>query len=198
MFKKGSLIALVNRLYTTWGLNTIVSNMIGYKVEITGICLHYSDEHDVHFTQVMGDTNYNNKLMLLHRDPKPNIKSLLYLKEVTTNDGPFKWIPYSHRLTTPWETRMASQANCTHNYLDTPANRDMFLSLPDNERQTSIFGSITDDDDPLSYEMLSQEKEFLSEDGNIILFAASGIAHRGGSCNKGGTRATLQITFGAI
>jgi hypothetical protein len=60
-------------------------------------------------------------------------------------------------------------------------------------RKTSIFGTITDDSDELSKKILKEEKSFLSEDGNVIVFDPA-MHHRGGIC-KSGHRISLQIAI---
>jgi len=190
-----NIVKLVSELFDKHGLSEAASNMIGFSVKVNTVVLHMSDENDVHYKQVLSDCNYNTRLQLLHRDPKPNIKALLYLKDVSEIDGPFKFIQYSHRWACPYIERMSSQANCTYNYLDSKSNRDKFLALPKQNRLTSIIGSVLDDDDPLSKKLCKREIDFTSNLGNVILFPASGLLHRGGACNKNGTRINLQITL---
>lgn len=186
----------VRRNFQGWGLTKIASNMIGKSVSVDLVVLQYSDAQDTHYKQVLSDCNYDSKLRSLHRDPKPNVKALLYLDEVRLYDGPFKYIPYSHRWECSYEERMASQANCTYNYLDSPTQRSKFLGLKKSQRITSIIGSVIDDSDPLSQTLLDKETSFLSEVGNVILFPASAMLHRGGIiCDPKGKRLNLQITL---
>ncbi len=173
-----------------------VANMYGRPKSLVGTSLlHYSDDTDIHFKQVLSDVDYSPKLQALHRDPKPSVKAILYLEDVDEKDGPFSVIPYSHRWSCPYKQRMASHANCTYNYLDSPKTRKAFLSLPEDQRITSILGSVTDDSDDLCETLLKQEKTFTGKAGKIICFPASGTMHRGGICGPGGSRLNLQITF---
>ena len=123
-------------------------------------------------------------------------KSILYLKTVGSEDGPFKYLPRTHNLINPPLERLSAKANSTTNYLDSDTSRKAFMNLPTPMRKTSILGTITDDSDVLSKELLQQEKELLSEEGNCIVFDPA-ILHRGGDC-KSGYRISLQIALRKI
>jgi len=196
MYKEGSSpVNLINHIFEKQDILPSARLYFGLPLmKVESVCLHISFPDDVHYRQVLSDTDYNPKTVLLHFDPKAGtMKSILYLKEITVNDGPFTYLPQTHRLKTKAVERLAAKSNCTVNYLNSDESRKSFMHLPEALRKTSIIGSVTDDNSDLSQSLLSQEKAFTSDQGNVIVFDPA-ILHRGGIC-KTGHRISLQIAM---
>jgi hypothetical protein len=185
---------LIDSILRESGCINAAEEYFSFSMKVYSVTLHISFPDDVHFNQVMSDKDYFPKACGLHFDPKSStIKSILYLKNITEEDGPFTYLPKTHNLINPPLERLSAKANCTVNYLDSDEARASFMGLPSDMRKTSIFGTITDDSDELSKKILKEEKSFLSEDGNVIVFDPA-MHHRGGIC-KSGHRISLQIAI---
>ena len=189
----------VNGILSKNGIVQCAQEYFGFpRMAVQLVVLHISYADDVHFRQVLSDTDYCPKTVGLHFDPKSGtIKCILYLKDITENDGPFTYVPQSHRLSTNPLERLAAKSNCTVNYLDSDNSRKEFMNLPDILRKTSIIGTVTDDKSDLSKNLLSREKSFTSDHGNVIAFDP-GMLHRGGICKGKGYRTSLQIAIREI
>lgn len=193
-YNSGPNVKLIDDILRESGCINAAEEYFGFPMRVFSVTLHISFPDDVHFNQVMSDKRYTTKTCGLHYDPKSGtIKSILYLKNITEDDGPFTYLPKSHNLINPPLERLSAKANCTTNYLDSPEARQSFMMLPEKMRKTSIFGTVTDDSDDLSNKILETEKPFLSTDGNVIVFDPA-MQHRGGICNTG-HRISLQIAI---
>ena len=193
-YTSGPNVKLIDDTLRESGSIQAAEEYFGFSMRVFSVTLHISFPDDVHFNQVFSDKKYTPKTCGLHYDPKSGtIKSILYLKNITEDDGPFTYLPKTHNFINPPLERLSAKANCTTNYLDSPEARASFMKLPEKMRKTSIFGTLTDDSDELSNKILEREKPFLSEDGDVIVFDP-GMQHRGGMC-KSGRRISLQIAI---
>ena len=173
------------------GIVDIASQFLNVDVEINHAVLMISAPNDISRTLILSDKNYKPKTINMHQDPKTGtVKSIVYLNDVTIDDGPFCCIPdSSNRLRLPLD-RLSANANST-NFLDNESERNRFMNLPERMRNHSMFGSLVDDNTELSTRLLSKEVPILSDDGNVITFDPS-IIHRGGLCVSG-IRIALQV-----
>jgi len=193
-YRNEPIVQYIDNLFTKIGYIEASENYFGFKMHVYSVTLHVCFPDDVHKNQVLSDKKYTTKTRGLHFDPKSGtIKSILYLKDISTNDGPFKFIPGSHNLINPPIQRLSAKANCTTNYLDSDEARYSFMKLPELMRKTSILGTITDDSDRLSKQILEREVELTSDKGNCIIFDPA-MLHRGGDCISG-YRVSLQIAI---
>lgn len=193
-YKNGKVVNLVQSIYSNNKLINIAEEYRGKKFAVKSVVLHISRPDDYHINQVFSDLNYHTRTQMFHTDPKTTVKSLLYIKDVGEEDGPFEFIKNSSQLYRDSLTRLAAKTNCTINYLDSDKARADFMNMPDPLRVHGIFGSMTDDRDPLSQELISNKVSFISPAGGTILFYPSRLIHRGGMPTTG-NRTSLQITL---
>ncbi|MCC9606311.1 phytanoyl-CoA dioxygenase family protein [Blastopirellula sp. JC732] len=157
-------------------------------------CLHICAPTDTHYTQTLQDCQTTSRLVGLHFDPKPVMKVILYLNDVTPDTGPFCFFPKSHRWRFSELEMVVAKGNSTGNYLNTPEHRRVALSFPQILRKNAILGRMVPDGSPLSAKLLQAEKEYTSDFANCMLFDAGHGFHRGGIC-KTGLRINLQIAL---
>ena len=126
----------------------------------------------------------------------PYVKILIYLNEVGPKQGPFSYVPGSHR----W--RQSTFDVCVRKAIDRtklssrkPHYRALFSALPPVLQRKADFGADLMPDDPQVAPILAEEKTFTSDKGNAVLFDPQGM-HRGGYVKRG-YRSVLQITMKA-
>ncbi|TWT38824.1 hypothetical protein [Blastopirellula retiformator] len=157
-------------------------------------CLHICAPTDTHYTQTLQDCQTTSRLVGLHYDPKPVMKIILYLNDVTPDAGPFSFLPTSHRWRFSELEMVIAKGNSTGNYLNTPEHRRVALSFPQILRKNAILGRMVPDGSALSEKLLQAEKHYTSDFANCMLFDAGHGFHRGGIC-KSGLRVNLQIAL---
>ena len=116
----------------------------------------------------------------------PSFKALLYLNPVGPDQGPFRYVPGTHRNLDAFET-------VTRKVNDSlKLSAAQFLSLPDALRLHALFGPYMTGDEPEAAALLAREVICIG-DGDLILFDNNGV-HRGGFVRKGARR-LMQIIF---
>jgi hypothetical protein len=142
------------------------------------------------------------------------LKGMMYLKDVAPQNGPFSYIPGSHRWQRPafasavqsgFDRAQAEFAQVDDGGLDyvggyyrprfaDQAGRKAMLSLPRALRGSTHFGDDILDGSELSDELLKQEHVFMAPAGMMLLFDGSQGVHRG-SMVREGERWALQLGF---
>jgi len=193
--KNGDYIRIVDDILRRNGILGWANDYFGYNsMHVATVTLHVAMVGDIHLRQVFSDIGYGTDLFNLHFDPKGGtMKCILYLDDVGLDDGPFTYIPQSHRYSIPQDTRLAAKANCTGNYLDSELKRRFFMSLPERLRKTSIYGPLCIDGSEINSKLQKKLVPFTSNLGNAILFDPA-MSHVGGAC-KSGRRINLQIAI---
>lgn len=121
-----------------------------------------------------------------------SIKFLLYLNEVTEENGPFRYVLGSNRFDRfPGELILRKAMDISRLDSLSEESRRTFYALPALLRRKCAFGYDLRDDDPGARALLAREKQFTSREGDLILFDYDGI-HRGGMVKRG-ERRMLQI-----
>ena len=162
---------------------------------ITDINLHISDPKDTFNEYFQTDQKHKpkNKLYTLHIDPKYGyIKTIIYLSEVKKENGPFAYIPYSHRWKFDDVEMLFCKSNQLSNTLSTVKDRFVNAGLPLWARKNAYFSRQFKDDDPMSEKVYSQLKHFTSDETNFILFEPNHGWHRGTHVEEG-ERIALQV-----
>jgi hypothetical protein len=119
-------------------------------------------------------------------------KFLVYLNEVTEENGPFCYVQGSHRFSrAPGELIIRKAMDRSSLDSVSLANRRKFYALPRFLQRKCAVGYDYLDEQPESRELLARERRFLSTDGDMILFDYDGL-HRGGMV-RSGERQILQI-----
>lgn len=168
---------------------------LGHDVGLRFVHLQISRPDDKWFTRMYEDVNFHPRSRDMHFDSYSGIiKVILYLGDIGVDDGPFRYVPGSHRWQMPLVKRLAAKANPYANDLCSPAKRRAFLELPTSLRYYSHIGYNLRDEDPISGSLRQAEISLTTaEDGHLILFDNYGL-HRGGQCNSG-QRTCCQLVF---
>jgi|HubBroStandDraft_6_1064221.scaffolds.fasta_scaffold134237_2 hypothetical protein len=168
---------------------------LGHDVGLHFVHLQISRPDDKWFTRMYEDINFHPRSRDIHFDSYNGIvKCILYLGDTGIDDGPFRYVPGSHRWQIPLVKRLAAKANPYANDLSSPAKRRAFLELPPSLRYYSHIGYNLRDEDPISESLREAEMSFTTaEHGHLLLFDNYGL-HRGGQCNSG-QRTCCQLVF---
>jgi len=119
------------------------------------------------------------------------VKLMFYVSEVGQKNGPFSYVPGTHRLRVGFVESVLLRANDI--WLDVhPEERCLFPALPRALRMKAKFGDDIPDDSDWSRWLLKNERTFTSVDGDAIVFDAGGI-HRGGLVKQGERRVIQAI-----
>jgi hypothetical protein len=131
----------------------------------------------------------------MHVDHVWTVKCLLYLSEVTEQNGPFCYCLGTHKVHIGWLESQVRRAN-DRALLSSPLPkwRRLFSALPVKFQKKARFGNDLIDGSQEADRLIKMEKRFTSRDGDLIVFDDKGI-HRGGLMDQG-TRWALQIRLG--
>ena len=178
-------------------INTLYSKLsiIKKPYEITDINLHISDANDTfnEYFQTDQRKKPKNKLYTLHIDPKYSyIKTIIYLNEVKNNNGPFAYVPESHRWYFDEVEMLFCKSNQLVNTLSNSSQRKSNASLPIWARKNSYFSRQLLDGAHTSETVYSKLKHFTTDETNFILFEPNHGWHRGTHVEDG-ERIALQV-----
>lgn len=198
LFNDGSNDSLFTALRNEIGGHGILSAASKHHnssdLDFKHACLHVCTPNDTHFTQTLQDCQTTSKLIGLHVDPKPVIKIIVYLNDVTATSGPFTFIPESHRWRYDETEMICAKGNSTGNYLHSPEHRRIAAAFPPVFRRNAIIGRFILDGTPESERLLATERSYTSDVANCITFDPGNGLHRGGICTSG-NRINLQIAL---
>jgi FkbM family methyltransferase len=138
-------------------------------------------------------------------------KAMVYLNDVTEEEGPFSLIPGSHQwqdlgfwlsLRKQWTIALQSYAkdkgltsfSANSSPFRHTAVRSAFASMPAEIRSTGHPGDHILDDSALSKELLAKEIKLTGPAGTLAVFAGGHTIHRGGIA-RSGERWALQVCF---
>ena len=186
-------IRLVNDMFNKLGvIQGATKYNKGKQLQVKNVVLHIATPTDQNWKQFLYDCDTTTRTTNLHIDPKEDvIKAMMYLNDITLDDGPFSYVEKSNRWIYDDLQNIFGRAISTGSYCDTPQSRATVFQLPKICRVSHNFGRILLDDDPQQKMIVDKEKMFTSDKGNLCIFDPAGM-HRGGICNKG-TRIALQI-----
>ncbi len=193
---------LTNDLLRESGALAALSHMHGCQMEPLNCGFIHSSPNEVWYKNCYGDIGLPTaKTAYMHYDHGYWVpKMILYLGEVTTENGAFSVIPYGRDM-------IRSYTQCVlWKYLDTnclfdgdpryethyrrkryhfPELRKELMRLPNQLRGTSHFGDDLIDGSAMSNYLLEREVVCTSDVANCILFDGSCTIHRGGLVRKG-------------
>ena len=168
----------------------------GIPLTMSHIYIHISDPDDLDWRHRFTDIGLSDpKSVYMHFDSSiQRMKCLLYLTQVTLDNGPFCHVQGSNRIRTGFLEYVTRKAN-DQAHLDgcDPETRQYFSALPKIFQHKSEFGNDLLDMDFETRAMLERERQFTTDNGNLILFDTDSL-HRGGML-KEGRRIMLQIQF---
>jgi hypothetical protein len=125
----------------------------------------------------------------LHRDASGgDLKAIIYLTEVGSEQGPFGYVLGSHRLSLSRAEDHVCEANDSNGLAGTePGTRQLFAGLPPSLRLKGAFGNDLQDNDPASQSLLRSLWSITAPAASIVLFDTKGV-HRGGMVANGERR----------
>ena len=187
------IIKLVNEMFQSNGILQGASKYNkGANLTVRNVVLHIAKPTDENYKQFLYDCKTVTKTTNLHIDPKENVmKAMLYLNDITEDDGPFSYVEKSNRWIYDDLQNIFGRAISTGSYCHTPDSRAVVFQLPKQLRISHNFGRCLLDGSEQQEMILEKEKQFTSDKGNLCIFDPAGM-HRGGIC-KSGTRIALQI-----
>jgi ectoine hydroxylase-related dioxygenase (phytanoyl-CoA dioxygenase family) len=204
---------IIEQYMETSGFKQGASAFYGGELVVTGCGLEYSNDQQTWWRDCYADKGLPvNRCVYMHNDYDYDyVKSLVYLTDVTTQTGPFCYIPESHHWTRPLslsfylkelEIALSRKIRSTIKGKDAyyrpamkyEAGRKLFIAFPKIFHQLSHFGDDIEDGTALGNELLSKELQVTSEKGNFVFFTGGSGIHRGGTVYKG-ERWALQITL---
>jgi ectoine hydroxylase-related dioxygenase (phytanoyl-CoA dioxygenase family) len=167
----------------------------GCRVEVNAVGFRRNVESQDFYTNVFKDDGVEDpKTSGMHIDSNSAtcLNGIIYLNEVTPDQGPFHFVPGSNHWEFDPEDRAIRKA-IDETGSGTPRGRAMFMTLPAEFRHKAGFGFDLLDGTPESDELLSLETKFTSDKGQLLLFDSDGV-HRGGNVRKG-HRTSILITM---
>jgi len=187
------IVNLVNEMFKSLGILQAATKYNKFKpLEVKNVVLHIAKPTDQNYKQFLYDCKTVSKTTNLHIDPKENVmKAMMYLNNITEDDGPFSYIEKSNRWIHDKLQNIFGRAISTGSYCHTPESRAVVFQLPKRLRVSHNFGRLLQDNTEEQERLLKQEKMFTSDKGNLCIFDPAGM-HRGGICKKG-NRIALQI-----
>jgi len=187
------IIKYVNNMFQQLGiLNAATKYNKQNPLQVKNVVLHIARPTDENWKQFLYDCKTVTKTTNLHIDPKENVmKAMIYLNDITEDDGPFSYIEKSNRWVYDDLQNIFGRAISTGSYCHNPQSRASVFQFPKQLRVSHNFGRLLLDDTEEQEKLLEQEKIFTSDKGNLCVFDPAGM-HRGGIC-KTGTRIALQI-----
>jgi ectoine hydroxylase-related dioxygenase (phytanoyl-CoA dioxygenase family) len=169
---------------------------LGHEVGLAFAQLHGAKpDEDKWYQRMYEDVACNPRTRDLHFDSfAGTAKCILYLDDVDEGQGPFSYVPGSHRWECALLPRVAAEASSYANDFTTPLKREAFAKLPPAIRHDAQLGYHIMDEHPLSKQLLEQEElQTSSRAGHLIVFDPSGL-HRGGQCRTG-NRICVALVF---
>ena len=128
-----------------------------------------------------------NKAQYFHIDSAmwPWIKVLIYLSPVTADQGPFRFVPGSHRWCNDYELVVRK----TNDKLGIAPK--YFVALPEEFRMNTHFGDYLTPDTPGVDRLMRDERVLIDGESDFVLFDNNGV-HRGGFVREG-RRHIMQV-----
>lgn len=189
---KSYLLACFNRI----NLVQLASKYMRIPMQVVYVSLYVNREQDQWWQTGYQDAGLPlPETAEMHYDSYCGMmKCMVYLNEVTEENGPFCYIPGSTKAKISLMRRMAGKALPYAGVkLESPEERRFFLRLPSHLQNNSHFGFDLECGSHLERAYLRAERKFVSRDCNTILFDNYGL-HRGGLV-KSGERIALQINL---
>lgn len=205
--------AIVRDFCEKCGVFESLSTVFGREFNRVGFSLHVSHPGDRWFNAFSDVGLPVSHTADMHYDEAYDVpKAMIYLNDVTEDQGPFTLIPKSdqwedlgswlnykkelaismakHRIEVLKEERGSGNASLFRS----KELRRLYATLPDGLRGTVKPGDLILNDTPMSRELLAAEKRITGPAGCLALFCGSHTIHRGGICNSG-ERWALQVCF---
>jgi len=174
------------------GILSSVRNYLGCRAEVRSVALQINDEHDNFWRAHFGERGLPvPPTAFFHIDNTYGVvKAIFYLSDVGEANGPFSYVPRTHRLEVGWFEALILRA--VDIWIDVyPQERPLFAALPRSLRRKAKFGDDLVAGDAQGQWLLEHERVMTSRDGDVFVFDVNGV-HRGGMV-KEGERRIIQV-----
>lgn len=186
------LYAAVETALGEAGILTSVRNYLGCRAELRSVTLQINDEDDRFWRAYFEDRSLPiPPTVFFHIDNTYGVvKAMFYVSDVDETNGPFSYVPGTHRFKVGWFEALILRA--VDIWIDVyPQERSLFAALPRPFRRKAKFGDDLDPGDPLGTWLLDHERVMTSKDGDVFIFDVQGV-HRGGLV-RSGRRRVIQV-----
>lgn len=196
--KSSALYEAVERAFLAHGVLDGCTGYLGYQAKLVDINPQINDETDNFWSRIFLDQNTPQpKTAYLHKDASGgDLKIIIYLSNVLSENGPFSYAVGTHKLHRrdwrSWIEEANDQSGLSGTNLK---NRKLFSSLPRFLRRKAAFGNDLRDDSNISQQILQSEWKVCAPAGSMVLFVPKGM-HRGGMVNQG-ERVVLTCVIGS-
>jgi hypothetical protein len=207
------LIRILNKQFKKNGYLEMISNYLQQESEITGIALELSSEYSTWWRH-QDASRLAPRTLYMHLDNElKNMKAIVYLSEVTKENGPLTLYPgiYENLKINILQNIIGrvigdfirTKNNLLKNYYNFDSIRLLqnskfmthFKKLPKELRFNSHFGWDIDYGSQEEKDALLAEKKITGDPGNVVIFDGSRLVHSGGLVEKN-FRIALQVIFG--
>jgi hypothetical protein len=187
--------ALIDSILRAAQLPVIASAYAGAPLKLSAVALQVNTERStrIRYGRIDEEGIPEEPAAYFHIDSAvwPHQKVLIYLDNVGLDEGPFRYVPGSHRVADAFELAVRK----TNDRLG--MSREMFMALSEPFRVYAEFGAHLDQNGPEARDLLAREVAVYDDAGSdLIIFDYHGV-HRGGFVRRG-ARHMLQCTFRAI
>ncbi len=186
------LFQLLEEVLTHSGVLAAIRWHLGCHAELRTVTAQINDEWDTYWRAHFQERGLEPPpTTFFHMDNTYGVfKVIIYLSTVHEDNGPFSYVPGTHRIPVGRLEALAQRA--TDIWLDTyPQERPLFLALPRFMRRKAKFGDDIAANSEWGRWLLARERVMTSSDGDVFAFDVKGV-HRGGMVVKG-ERRILQI-----
>lgn len=204
---------LIEKAFHDSGFLQGASAFYGSDLYVTGCGLEMSTDKQTWWRDCYADKGISTvPCAYMHNDYDYDyVKSLVYLSEVGPQQGPFSYIPESHKwereqslsfyiketemnMNLYFKARNLGKPNYYRRAMGIEEGREVFYALPTLFQQLSHFGDDVMPNTSLSDELMSKEFRMTSEEGNFAFFTGGTGIHRGSNVSEG-HRWAFQITL---
>lgn len=185
-----ALFSTIEQMFSESGIMEIVEVYLGRNVRLIDVNPQINDSSDDFWRRIFPDLNVSPpSTAYLHRDASGgDIKIIIYMSEVSSDNGPFSYVLGSHQMPLNRTDDHVSEANDSNGMAGTDVeNRRCFAALPAVWRQKGAFGNDVLNDTPVSNLIQNSLWQIIGGKGSIVMFDTKGV-HRGGMVVSGERR----------